>query len=215
MLNVTLIIIIITCIISLSAFQKESIIDDLIFYPPAIKNQHQWYRFVTCGFIHADFMHLAFNMYSLYMFGGAVEVAFKTIFGDMGIPYYVLLYISSLVACLLPTYSKNIDNYYYKSLGASGAVSAIVFTYIFIAPTTSLSLIILPIPLPAFIFGAIYLAVSAYLSKKGTSNVNHSAHLWGAIYGIAFLIVTSYFFSKNFKAIDWFIKQVSEYLNHF
>ena len=75
MLNVTLIIIIITCIISLSAFSKEKIIDDLIFYPPAISNQNQWYRFITCGFIHADFAHLGFNMYSFYMFGGSVERA--------------------------------------------------------------------------------------------------------------------------------------------
>ncbi len=214
MFNVTLVIIIITCIVSFLGFQKESVIDELIFYPPAINNQKQWYRFITCGFIHADFMHLAFNMYSLYMFGAAVEEAFTSIFGDMGIAYYVLLYISSLIACLLPTYSKNIDNYYYRSLGASGAVSAIVFTYIFIAPASQLSLVIIPIPLPAFIFGGIYLAVSAYLSKKGTSNVNHSAHLWGAIYGIAFLILTSYLFSKNFKAIPWFIKQVTDYLHN-
>lgn len=212
MLNVTLIIIIITCIISVSAFSNEKVINDLIFYPPAINNQKQWYRFITCGLIHADFMHLAFNMYSLWMFGGPVEEAFKTIFGDMGIAYYILLYISSLVACLLPTYSKNIDNYYYRSLGASGAVSAIVFCYIFIAPADKLSLIILPIPLPAFLFGAIYLGVSAYLSKKGTSNVNHSAHLWGAIYGIAYLIITSYFFS-SFRAISWFIQQVTTYLH--
>jgi membrane associated rhomboid family serine protease len=211
MLNVTLIIIIITCIISVSAFQKESIIDDLIFYPPAINNQKQWYRFITCGFIHADFMHLAFNMYSLWMFGGAVEDAFIRIFGDMGIAYYILLYISSLVVCLMPTYAKNIDNYYYRSLGASGAVSAIVFTFIFIAPADKMSLLILPIPAPAFLFGALYLGVSAYLSKKGTSYVNHSAHLWGAIYGIVFLIVTTYFFS-SFRAVSWFIEQITNYL---
>ncbi|MFC4232873.1 rhomboid family intramembrane serine protease [Parasediminibacterium paludis] len=211
MLNVTLIIIIITCLISFAAFQKEAVLDGLIFYPPAINNQKQWYRFITCGFIHADFMHLAFNMYSLWMFGGAVEDAFTRIYGNMGEAYYILLYLSSLVACLMPTYAKNIDNYYYRSLGASGAVSAIVFTYIFIDPAEKMALLILPIPLPAFLFGAIYLGVSAYLAKKGTSHINHSAHLWGAIYGIVFLIVTSYFFS-DFKAVGWFIKQVTQYL---
>jgi membrane associated rhomboid family serine protease len=211
MLNVTLIIIIITCLISFAAFQKEAVLDGLIFYPPAINNQKQWYRFITCGFIHADFMHLAFNMYSLWMFGGAVEDAFTRIYGNMGEAYYILLYLSSLVACLMPTYAKNIDNYYYRSLGASGAVSAIVFTYIFIDPAEKMALLILPIPLPAFLFGAIYLGVSAYLAKKGTSHINHSAHLWGAIYGIVFLIVTSYFFS-DFKVVGWFIKQVTQYL---
>jgi membrane associated rhomboid family serine protease len=211
MLNVTIIIIIITCLISFAAFQKEAVLDGLIFYPPAINNQKQWYRFITCGFIHADFMHLAFNMYSLWMFGGAVEDAFTRIFGNMGEAYYILLYLSSLVACLMPTYAKNIDNYYYRSLGASGAVSAIVFTYIFIDPAEKMALLILPIPLPAFLFGVIYLGVSAYLAKKGTSHINHSAHLWGAIYGIVFLIVTSYFFS-DFRALSWFIKQVTQYL---
>jgi membrane associated rhomboid family serine protease len=211
MLNVTIIIIIITCLISFAAFQKEAVLDGLIFYPPAINNQKQWYRFITCGFIHADFMHLAFNMYSLWMFGGAVEDAFTRIFGNMGEAYYILLYLSSLVACLMPTYAKNIDNYYYRSLGASGAVSAIVFTYIFIDPAEKMALLILPIPLPAFLFGVIYLGVSAYLAKKGTSHINHSAHLWGAIYGIVFLIVTSYFFS-DFRAFSWFIKQVTQYL---
>ncbi|MDI9363919.1 MAG: rhomboid family intramembrane serine protease [Flavobacterium sp.] len=213
MLNVTLIIIIITCIVSFAAFQKESLIDALIFYPPAINNQKQWYRFITCGFIHADFMHLAFNMYALWMFGGAVENAFTRIFGNMGEAYYILLYISSLVACLMPTYSKNIDNYYYRSLGASGAVSAIVFTFIFIEPSKNLGLILLPmIEAPAFLFAIVYLGVSAYLSKKGTSSINHSAHLWGAIYGIIFLIVTSYFFS-SFRAVSWFIQQVTSYLH--
>ncbi len=215
MLNVTLIIIIITCIISVSAFSKEKIIDDLIFYPPAINNQNQWYRFITCGFIHADFAHLGFNMYSFYMFGGSVETAFDEIFGSTGKAFFILLYISSLVVCLLPTYFKHQDNYYYKSLGASGAVSAIVFVYIFIAPTAGIGLMFIPIPFPAIIFGVIYLAVSAYLSKRGGSNINHSAHFWGAVYGIAFLIITSYLFSPNFKAVAWFIKQVSDYLRTF
>jgi membrane associated rhomboid family serine protease len=208
MLNVTLVIIIITCIVSFAAFQKEEIIDELIFYPPAINNQKQWYRFITCGFIHADFMHLAFNMYSLWMFGAAVEDAFTQIFGNIGIAYYILLYISSLVACLMPTYSKNIDNYYYKSLGASGAVAAIVFTYIFIDPADLMWRN--PIKIPAFLFGIIYLGGTAYMSKNGKDNINHSAHLWGAIYGIVFLIITTYFFS-DFKAVAWFIKQVTVY----
>ena len=214
MLNVTLIIIIITCIVSVSAFSKEKVIDDLIFYPPAITNQNQWYRFITCGFIHADIPHLAFNMYSFYMFGGSVETAFDQIFGSTGKAFFILLYISSLVACLLPTYFKNKDNYYYKSLGASGAVSAIVFAYIFIAPTTGIGLMFIPIPFPAIIFGVIYLGVSAYLSNRGGSNINHSAHFWGAIYGIGFLIITSYCFS-NFKAVPLFLKQVGDYIQSF
>ncbi len=213
MLNITLIIIIITCIVSFSGFSKEKIINDLIFYPPAITNQNQWYRFITCGFIHADIAHLGFNMYSFYMFGGQVEEAFQSIFGQMGKAYYILLYITSLIVCLLPTYFKNKDNYYYKSLGASGAVSAIVFTYIFIAPTAGIGLMFIPIPFPAIVFGVIYLGVSAYLSKRGGSNINHSAHFWGAIYGIVFLITTSFLFSKTFNAIPWFLQQLTDYFH--
>ncbi|MBS1638603.1 MAG: rhomboid family intramembrane serine protease [Bacteroidetes bacterium] len=209
-MSITLIIIIATCIISISAFSREKIIDDLIFDPPAITYRNQWYRFFTCGFIHADYMHLGFNMYSFYMFGDAIEYFFGKIFGESGRAFFLILYISSLFFCLIPTYLANKNNYHYRSLGASGAVSAIVFAYIFLAPTTKLQLLFLPIPFPAFLFGIIYLIISAYLSKKGTSNINHSAHFWGAIYGIVFLIAMCNVFS-HFKPINNFIDQLQVY----
>jgi membrane associated rhomboid family serine protease len=212
MISITVIIIIVTCIVSFLAFSNEKLTNELIFYPPAITNENQWYRFITCGFIHADYMHLGFNMYSFYMFGEQVETIFQLVFGASGKAMYVILYLSSLVICLLPTYSKNKDNYYYRSLGASGAVSAIVFTYIFFAPMQKIGLILIPIPFPAIVFGVVYLGVSAYLSKKGSSNINHSAHFWGAIYGIVFFIVTSYFFSPHFRAVEHFLQQVGSIL---
>ncbi|HNJ58581.1 MAG TPA: rhomboid family intramembrane serine protease, partial [Chitinophagaceae bacterium] len=143
-MSFTLIIIIVTAIISFSAFKNEKIVNDLIFYPPSITNQNQWYRFITCGFIHADVVHLAFNMLSLYMFGEAVENNFKYIFGTRGNVLYVVLYFSTLVICLLPTYLKQKQNSYYRSLGASGAVSAIVFVGIFLFPTAKIGIFILP-----------------------------------------------------------------------
>lgn len=211
MFSVTTLILAITCIVSFVSFSNQKLMDDLVFYPPAITKDHQWYRFITCGFIHADFMHLAFNMYSFYMFSNAIEDAFNQIYGKAGVFMYAFLYVSTLVVCLLPTYFKNKNNYYYKSLGASGAVSAIVFAFIFLAPLQGIGLIIVPgLSAPAFIFGFIYLGISAYLAKKGGSFINHSAHLWGAIYGIVFLIVTTIAFT-DFNALKNFTSQVTSY----
>src|ERR1051326_320238 len=125
-MNVTVIIVIITCVVSFVAFSNQKIINDLIFYPPAVANQNQWYRFFTCGLIHADIGHLAFNMISLYLFGRLVEDAFNQIFLTKGELLYVLMYITALAASLIPTYYQNRENYHYRSLGASGAVSAVV-----------------------------------------------------------------------------------------
>ena len=135
MITITLAIVALTCVISFTAFSNEKVINDLIFYPPAISNNNQWYRFVTCGFIHADIMHLAFNMYSFYLFGDMVERAFEAIFGGTGKVLYLILYIAALAICLVPTYLQHKDNYHYRSLGASGAVSAVIFVGIFLNPT--------------------------------------------------------------------------------
>ena len=212
MLTITIIIIAVTCLISFVSFSNEKMMNDLIFYPPAITYHKQWYRFFTCGFIHADIMHLGFNMYSFYLFGDAIETFFVQLFGNSGKIIFLVLYITALFFCLLPTYFANKNNDHYYSLGASGAVSAIVFAFIVLAPTIPLGLILIPgLKIPSFIFGVIYLGVSAYLSKKGGGRINHSAHLWGAIYGIIFLIVACKLFSR-FNPIGNFIEQVQLYL---
>lgn len=210
MITITIAIILLTCLVSFTAFSNEKIMDDLIFYPPAITHHQQWYRFITCGLIHADITHLAFNMYSFYMFGDIIEQYFSKIYGEKGKIIFLILYVSALVVCLLPTYFNNLANYHYKSLGASGAVSAIVFAFIFLAPTQGISLMFIPIRFPAFLFGAVYLGISAYFAKKGGSHINHSAHFWGAVYGIVFLIVTTQFLT-NFRPIDNFISQIQSY----
>ncbi len=212
MISITIIIIVITCIVSFVAFSNQKIINDLIFYPPAIAGQNQWYRFFSCGLIHADIPHLAFNMIALYMFGQLVENAFTEIFGVKGPVIYALLYITSLAASLMPTYSKEKDNYQYRSLGASGAVSAVVFAGIFLFPLQKIGLLFIPIMIPGFIFGPIYLFISAYLSKRGGGSINHSAHIWGAIYGVAFLIVTSLALS-DYNLISNFIGEIKSWLS--
>ena len=210
MFTITIVILLLTCIISFTAFSNAKVMEDFIFYPPAIDRENHWYRFVSSGFIHADFMHLAFNMYTFYMFGDIVEKTFLDIFGNSGKIFYILLYISSLIVCLLPTYLQHKDNFYYRSLGASGAVSAVIFVGIFLYPTMGMGLFPIPFHIPAFIFGPLYLGISAYLAKRGQGNINHSAHIWGALYGVVFLIITCQFFT-NFRPIENFLTEVMAY----
>jgi membrane associated rhomboid family serine protease len=210
MFTITIVILLLTCIISFTAFSNAKVMEDFIFYPPAIDRENQWYRFVSSGFIHADFMHLAFNMYTFYMFGDIVEKTFLDIFGNSGKIFYILLYITSLIVCLLPTYLQHKDNFYYRSLGASGAVSAVIFAGIFLYPTMGMGLFPIPFHIPAFIFGPLYLGISAYLAKRGQGNINHSAHIWGALYGVVFLIITCQFFT-NFRPIENFLTEVMAY----
>ncbi|MCO5240656.1 MAG: rhomboid family intramembrane serine protease [Chitinophagaceae bacterium] len=213
-MSVTLLILIVTSIVSIVALKNEQLLDNLIFYPPAVTERKQYYRFFTCGFIHANIPHLVFNMYSFWIFGEYVEILFMSIFGHMGRWYYLLMYITALAVCLLPTYAKNKDNYYYRSLGASGAVSAVIFVFIFLNPLQGIGLIFLPreLMIPGFIFGFLYLAISSYLDKKGGGNINHSAHIWGAIYGIIFLIVTAWLFS-GINLLDNFLLSVKSYFS--
>ena len=150
-------------------------------------------------------------MFTFYFFGDPVEKAFLSIYGGMGKLFFALLYLASLVACLLPTYLQHKDNYYYRSLGASGAVSAVLFAGILLFPTMGIRIFPIPFSIPAFIFGPIYLILSAYLAKKGQGNINHSAHIWGAIFGVVFLAVTCQFFSE-FRPLQSFVSEIMDYL---
>lgn len=209
-LSLTLIIVIITCIISISGFSRQQVIDDLIFYPPAITRRGQYYRFISHGFIHADAIHLAFNMLAFYSFGEGLETVFgfDCVFGRMGKVYFLLLYFSALIVASLPDHIKYRDSYHFKSLGASGAVSAIVFSMILFFPQSPIGLIFLPIKIPGYIFGLIYLGITVYLDRRGGSHINHSAHFWGAAYGIVFTLVFSTLVANNFDVYDNFITQI-------
>ena len=182
---ITIVIIAITCIVSFLSFSNGDLTNKLIFYPPAVSSYNQWYRFMTSGFIHADIQHLAFNMFTLYFFGRNWEYAYG---GELGVSevWYVLLYHLALSVSQVPSYLKNRNNYHYRSLGASGAVSAIVFSMILLMPWDTLYVFILPIP--AIIYAILYLGYTIYMGKKGGDYINHDAHLWGAVFGIAFSI---------------------------
>ena len=209
-LTITLIIVIITSLISISAFSNPKMMEDLIFYPPAVSKRNQFYRFFTCGLIHADWAHLIFNMLALYLFGKEVEEAFVVLFDKAGRYIYLLMYVSALVVSLLPTYFKNRDNYQYRSLGASGAVSAVIFAGLMLAPETEVFIFFIPIPIPGFIFAPLYLIVSAFLDRRGRDNINHSAHIWGAIYGLIFVIAATRLVEYN--AIEMAIERIKAYM---
>ena len=210
-MSITLYITIATVAISLLAMNNESLMDKLIFHPYSVSRNNKLYQYITSGFIHADFMHLAFNMFSFYMFGDLVEQYFNMLFGTSGSFFYLLMYFSALIVCLIPTYYQHKNQYNYRSLGASGAVSAIVFAGIFLQPTMQIGFFIIPPIIPGFIFGPIYLGLTAYLSKQGHGGINHSAHLWGSLYGIAFLVISAYFMS-GINLVTSFIDQVRMYL---
>lgn len=206
--TITLIIIIITSLVSFGGFGNHKLINDLIFYPPAITQQKQWYRFFTCGLIHADFGHLIFNMFALYLFGDVVEKNFIEKFGDTGKILYLALYILALLFSILPTFSKHKNDYNYRSLGASGAVSAVIFSSILFNPLVGIGLFFIPVYIAGFIFGILYLVISNWLEKKGGGNINHSAHIYGALFGIAFTIIVCSLFS-DYPVLKNFIEQVT------
>jgi membrane associated rhomboid family serine protease len=210
-MTITLSIVLLTSLVSFSAFSNERLMNDLIFYPPAITKRKQWYRFFSCGLIHADFAHLIFNMLSLYMFGEFVEERFIDIFENKGKLLYLAMYGSALAVCLLPTFAKHQNDYHYRSLGASGAVSAVVFAGLMIAPYVEVGFFLIPPIIPGFVFGPLYLIISAILDRKGGGNINHSAHIWGALFGIAFIIIAGRALS-DYDAIGAFTDGVRAYL---
>ena len=199
---ITLIIIAITAFVSITSMENHSIKNKMMFNAYMIKHRKEWWRFFSSGLIHADWMHLIFNMYSLYLFGKGVEDGFNYLFEGKGELFFILLYVGGLAMSSLYTYEKNKDNVYYNSLGASGAVSAVVFAYIVLDPTARLMFLFLPVPIPAYLFGLIFLGVEYYLGRRGQTNIGHDAHFWGAIFGAVFTIILKPALVTNF--IDHF-----------
>ncbi|OYU95217.1 MAG: rhomboid family intramembrane serine protease [Bacteroidetes bacterium B1(2017)] len=185
MSEVNLIIVVITAIISIQAFSNSQLMHKLIFNPYTIAQRKEWYRFISSGFLHADWMHLGINMFVLFNFGSVVIHYYSYFFGLQAGPWmYLVLYISSIAAANATTYYRNQHNPGYNSLGASGAVSAIVFVSILFEPMTKFYF-----GIPGFLFGIAYLAYSQYAAQRSGDNINHEAHLYGAIYGIVFTLV--------------------------
>lgn len=149
-------------------------------------------------------------MISLYSLGTSIELRTfpdPNIFGDKAKIFYILLYVSALIVSALPDYFKNRNNFAYRALGASGAVSAVIFAGIILDPELSLIFFIIPIPIPGYIFGILFLAVSVYLAKKGGDNIGHGAHFTGAIYGLVFTIIAAKLYA-NYDAMSIFANSI-------
>ncbi|MBN1989934.1 MAG: rhomboid family intramembrane serine protease [Bacteroidales bacterium] len=192
MISITIIIIAITAIVSVIAFSNRAIMDKLLLSPYQIIHNKEFFRIITHALVHADYIHLAVNMIVLLSFGIAVENTFKELM-HAGIVtnvtfHFLVLYIGGAVISTLSTIKKHKNDYYYQGVGASGAVSAIVFASIFFQPLSKL-LIMGIIPIPAILFGVVYLAYSHYMSKKGNDNINHDAHFVGAVFGFIYPIL--------------------------
>lgn len=183
---ITYILIGITVITSLAAFQNNKLLNDLLFYPAEMRHRNEWWRFITHGFVHADYQHLIFNMLTLYFFGGYVETMFHIIFGNIFV--YPVFYLAALLFSSVPSYFKHKENYYYRALGASGAISSVLFTAIMFEPWQVLRINFI-IPIYAIIFAVLYIIYSSYMSKKGEDNIGHDAHLWGAVFGLVCPII--------------------------
>ena len=172
--SVTYVVIGITVLVSWLAFNNRPLLERLILWPPAIDRRKQYDRLLTHGFIHADWMHLLFNMITLYSFGQAMEAFYVERIGLLG---YLGFYLSAIVVAILPTFLKHRHDAQYRSLGASGAVSAVLFSFILLAPWSPIYLFLIPIGIPAFVFAALYVGYSIWMDKRGGDNTNHSAHL--------------------------------------
>ncbi len=206
-----------TILVSVLAFDRRELMDKMLFNPYAVIHDKKWYRLFSHGFIHADFIHLFFNMYVLYTFGVqgqvqegyisqfySVEPELINDFGVKGYFYFFLLYAGGLLFSSVYSLYKHQDNPMYNALGASGAVSAVVFAFIVLNPTSRLGIIFLPesLMLPAYIFGPLLILSEYYLAKRGGTNIGHDAHISGAIFGLVFVGLVDYnYYIDFFNAI--------------
>lgn len=174
---------------SIEEIRKPEWYTKFMFNSPLILKEKQYVRILSHGFIHANWTHLIFNMLTLFFFGPFIEKSFKILFGPMGGILYIVFYISAIVASAIPDLIKHRDDYYYNAVGASGAVSAVIFAAILFKPDMKIMFIFLPIPVTAWVFGVLYLAYSYYMAKRNVDNIGHNAHLWGALYGFIFPIL--------------------------
>jgi membrane associated rhomboid family serine protease len=177
----TLIAIVIIILTSLYAWNNQDIYRKWIFNPYRVKNNKEYYRFLTSGLIHQDYVHLGFNMLTLYFFGDVIEHYLSPV-------NFLVLLVVGIIVSEIPTYLKHKDHSYYNSLGASGGVSSVIFSSIFLNPLNDICFYFV-LCLPGFILGILYLIYSYFKGKKADDHINHDAHFYGAAFGIVYTII--------------------------
>lgn len=181
--SITFILMVLNVVTSLvGLYIYRPLIEQGYLKPYRTVREHTWYELITSGFLHIDFTHLFVNMFTLYFFGPIIEQA-------IGRSFFLGLYLSGLIVSGLPSLIKFRDNPNFATLGASGAIGAVLFAFIFLFPLESIYIFLIPFPIPAFVFAFAYLIYSMYESKKEQGKINHEAHIAGALWGILYLVL--------------------------
>ena len=188
-MSISIILIAISVITTIYAWNHQDKYHKWMLNPYAVIHKQQYYRLITSGFIHNGWIHLLFNMITLYFFGDVIEQIFRYYYGGSGIYYFLALYFLGMVIADIPSLIKHRNHPNYNSLGASGAVSAVVFASILFNPTAKICVFLPIFCLPGFIFGILFLIYSYYQGKRMADNINHDAHLYGAVFGVVFSII--------------------------
>lgn len=199
-------IIVLTCLVSIMAFSNPLLLNRLQFNAYAIKHHRQGWRFFSYALVHAGWGHLAINMFVFWSFGKMVLYLYQLHFGDLGFLYFILLYVGGIMFSVLFDFGRHKDDSWYNAVGASGAVSAVLFASILLYPAGGVYLFFIPIEIPSPIFGILYLVYSVYMGRRGGDNIGHDAHFWGAIFGIVFTLAL-----KPQLALD-FVNELGSFL---
>lgn len=179
-----------TALLSWQGFQNPTWRARMLFSPYLAKHNKEWHRFFTHMFVHLDWSHLLFNMLTLFFIGDFFLWQLSSFFGNLGgVYYFALLYLMGGLFATLYAYYRHQDDPHYRSLGASGAVTAVLFAFIAVNPMQELSLLFIPLPIPAYIFGPLYLLIEYYAFRKGNTGIAHDAHISGAIVGLLFVLL--------------------------
>lgn len=182
-MNPHTLLVLVTVGVSILAFQNRDILNRLVLYPYVMTRQNQWYRIITHAFIHADWMHLIFNMIALWSFGSYVYNALHSMTSSPAL-HFMAMYFGAILFSSASDVIRHRNDRYYASLGASGAASAVIFFSILLNPWTLIYVFF--IPCPGILFGIVYLLYSHYMSKKGGGIINHDAHFYGSVFGLLY-----------------------------
>lgn len=188
-ISITVLLLLICVVVSYLCFKDSMLFNKLKHWPYGVIHHKEYYRLISSGFVHGSWIHLLINMFVFWQFGEIVELYYQQIFGPvLGRVFYLLLFLITIVFADMSTLYKHRDNPNYAAVGASGAVSGIVFVYILFEPWNMLYLYMV-IPIPGFVAGIAYLAYSSWAAKNSRDNVDHDAHFYGALFGIIFTIL--------------------------